>query len=401
MRYRLRDFKIEIEELSYDNRAEKDILYSKLLRYRKDCSEFRHELGESDETYKSCKKMVTSFKKKYSDIDRTFYTIKVSHRRLKKERVIEFVDRKGLRGTIGQTCVEVIAELNRSRTKTKEDFSKNIQWKEGRVYVNGERVQYKYSLIGLVHSKKGVFINLKQKHLVSNFFTAKKPKTKDNYIGVEIECYLKHSRDDIAAALFREDINLANKVHVKDDGSLRPQGTEKGVELAVLDTEEGIKETIISIGKVLKELNVRVGTACGLHVHIDMRHRIAEISFNNLVKLERIFYNMQPSERETNDYCRKTFSSNVYKSLRRGERYMAINSQSLQQHDTIEVRMHEGTADADVINNWITLLTKVCSIDKKITKTYRSIKSLCKENGFKKEIEDYINKRIKKYERAA
>ena len=343
--------------------------------------------------------IIKKFKDKYESMSKVFYNISLKHKNSRESDVQEYVGKEHIKNTIKTLKTNINTKIKEKRQALKKLKKKT---KSGRITLaNGNTIEYSYKLTEGIHHSKNVFLTLKNKHLLDAFFKSKKPETDEHYIGVEIECYIKGSHKNLAQALMSEDNELSKKVTIKADGSLRRQEGEINTELAIIDTEENIHETLKSIEKVLEDFEIRVDDSCGLHVHLDMRNKIAELCFHNLVKMQTIFYKMQPKERETNQYCRKTESSNVFKMLRQGERYRGINPCSLENLQTIEIRLHEGTYKAEEINNWINLLLRICSIETKIVKSYRSIKSICKKFGFKAEVESYVESRIKTYEVAS
>jgi len=392
----LSPFKVEIQEMSYDNRDERIKLYKKIIRYKKDIKDIRKELSKEDSSYIAMIDVVKKYKDKLKEMDSVFYSISLTHKNSGITKKEDYINRQDIKDRI----TSIRHAINDEISKKRSELIKNTRIKKtGLIKLsNGTEVSYLYYLTSGVHHSNNVFISIKNKRYLDSFFKCKKPKTDDNYIGVEIECYIKGSHKDLAKQFLSYDMSLKDKITIKGDGSLRRQEGETSTELAILDTEEGINKTLKNIQAVLDNNNTRIDDSCGLHVHLDMRNKIAELCFHNLVKMQNIFYKMQPGKREENQYCRKTRSTNIFKIINERERYLGINPLSLENHQTLEIRLHEGTYKAKEINNWIVFLLKVCSIDKKITKSYRSIKSICKDFMFNNEVEKYVETRIKKYE---
>jgi hypothetical protein len=98
-----------------------------------------------------------------------------------------------------------------------------------------------------------------------------------------------------------------------------------------------------------------VNQTCGLHVHFDMTNETAE-SRENIVKwwcvLEPIIFSTVPYHRYTSTYCKPNAGS----TTQHIQRYHALNLTALNKFDTYEVRVHQGTLDADIIKSWIAFL---------------------------------------------
>ena len=54
-------------------------------------------------------------------------------------------------------------------------------------------------------------------------------------------------------------------------------------------------------------------------------------------------------------------------------RYNVVNAHSFFKHQTIEVRVHDGTVDPVVINNWIRFLVKIADYDKTIENSVKNV----------------------------
>lgn len=212
------------------------------------------------------------------------------------------------------------------------------------------------------------------------------PRNKENHVGVELECLSKLDRRAVAANLVMA--GLQDYCTVKYDSSIDLEGHhEYDVEVCVIAPQKKIYSVVKKVCKVLKSIGCKVNKSCGLHVHLDMRTRQEKKAFKNLVtnlpKLEK----MVTKSRIDGSFCRRNktvdldlvLNANSYNYYDESDeqipysehqaepfeedRYLAINPWSLEKHNTIEVRMHQGSIDATRINKWIKTLVTV--VDKK------------------------------------
>lgn len=138
-----------------------------------------------------------------------------------------------------------------------------------------------------------------------------------------------------------------------------------------------------------KELNNRkykVNQSCGMHVHIKIIKTTDYLKkiFLFYSKFEDYFFNMLPQSRQNNHYCyrinmiydainkdffnidkmldfeKKLYECQNYRRIRQLEeekynnkRYCWINFHSIFYRGTLEIRNHNGTIDANKINNWV------------------------------------------------
>lgn len=194
-------------------------------------------------------------------------------------------------------------------------------------------------------------------------YSDKHPKTEDKYIGIEIECIIPSNwsyESDLIA--YRKYLSIAS------DGSINCEDMESeedakgnkyhwiGKEFRILAKESELENVVKQVTHILVEHGAQVNTSCGLHVHFDMRHttdtdrqEIYSKLYHSLALLKTIV----PSARLKNQYCRiNTENTPAYN----GDRYKAINPVSYQRHRTFEVRLFNGTVNAEKILNWVNLL---------------------------------------------
>lgn len=189
----------------------------------------------------------------------------------------------------------------------------------------------------------------------------KRPISKDNHVGVEIECMIdaSNSLDSFYDAIIKA--KLDSKVCVKDDGSIKADDGKRSLELTVCDDETEIFTTIDKVTGILSQFEVAVNKSCGLHVHLDARNREAETMAERLIAAQPLLYSMVPPSRRSNAYCTPTHPEHTIEAP--GERYKGINLNAYDAHSTIEVRLHSGTHESRKINNWIKLLLRIIDVE--------------------------------------
>lgn len=132
---------------------------------------------------------------------------------------------------------------------------------------------------------------------------------------------------------------------------------DRGYELRVICEQSEVSYVMRQVGKLLKELNAYVNPSCGLHVHLDMRNRKAHKCFLALLKKQPEMQKLVAPYRLESNYCKP---AKKYHWLD-GERYYAINSDSMTDLKTLEIRLHEGTVSAKKIISWVNYLTNIIS----------------------------------------
>jgi len=222
-----------------------------------------------------------------------------------------------------------------------------------------------YTTIGGTFTQPGVIMTLVGVAQIERMNKPKKPKEDDKrtFVGVELELISKKSREDMKKALAKE--FLGGFVYLKDDSSIsRELNTDFTHEITVLAPQTEIKAIIKRLCSVLNsnEVGSYVNNSCGLHVHLDARHRNKAVMYNNLVKALPMLKNLVPRTRtmseQGNRYCRLNETA-VYEDSST-DRYYAINGRNAyDKYRTIEIRMHSGSTNAAKINNWIDIL---CSL---------------------------------------
>lgn len=173
----------------------------------------------------------------------------------------------------------------------------------------------------------------------------KSPALKGKLIGVELEYYPANGGVAYGTRGLTEQVG---------DGSLDHGGRE----IRKL-TWAGVDGRLI--GVVGLKLNGRVNSACGLHVHIDVRHLDGtqrHETYERLIKFYPFLKKLVPKSRLRNQYCKWVDNRNT------GCRYAAINYRAASSHGTFEFRCQGGTINALKVETWALLcqhLVKVAS----------------------------------------
>jgi hypothetical protein len=228
-----------------------------------------------------------------------------------------------------------------------------------------------------------------------------KPKTKDNYIGLEIECIFPRYNNptdlvflgdyDLYAAELRnwfQALNIKDHAVVGYDNSIEgreydvlidnpdwdeeypddePEEIEAkdiGIEIRLLMKESEVEKILSKALHVVHRLKGYVNSSCGLHVHLDMRQRDFKSSLVRLYDMQTVMFDLVDESRIENKYCTPLTKEELDGILEYGhknldERYKSINALSMEEHTTIEVRLHHGTINYWEILPWIKWLVKV------------------------------------------
>lgn len=217
--------------------------------------------------------------------------------------------------------------------------------------------------------------------------------------GVELECLVPCSYHEVVEALRAAGVpacapgythRTTSEWKVVSDGSVHTTrqvlGSRMvGAELVspILRGEDGFAQ-LRKVCDVLVRLGATVNRSCGLHVHVGATTETPAF-FRNLVKLYAqaegaLDTVVSPSRRgSANAYCgslrdrvshsRLDQATNLAQvtsavgqsstSPRSAGRYCKLNLQSFWQHGTVEFRQHQGTVEADKVDNWTRLVLKM------------------------------------------
>ena len=251
----------------------------------------------------------------------------------------------------------------------------------------------KVKKLEMCYLEPNTFVKLAHRRVRTKMQSAKQPSGTDRYIGVEIELSAKENREQVCDALF--EAGVGKYIHVKHDGSITVS-TEypHEHEITVLVKESEYRDIINKICKCLNEvLHCKVDKSCGLHVHLDMRHRDPAIPYSNLVTMQNYLYAMCPANRKNSKYS-IPMKSKTWKIS--SNHYDGISSNAYQKYKTIELRMHGGTIQAKKINSWIALLTGIVNAPL-ITSTPKTIKEAGSLLNLSSDVVTYVEGRIAKF----
>lgn len=174
---------------------------------------------------------------------------------------------------------------------------------------------------------------------------------------------------------------------VKTDGSV----SGESIELNTMPAKGGVYHKQMDILKeAFKTVKAKANNSCGLHVHVDCR----DLQPRHLFKLANIWACVEDEMTElikpgraANNFCKKftdtskkswlekkfnldsTLASNKERILNHfsHDRYHALNFTALNTHNTVEFRLHHGTANAEIIRNWGILCSEIVEYSKTCT----------------------------------
>lgn len=192
-----------------------------------------------------------------------------------------------------------------------------------------------------------------QKNVLAMLRQAKRPDENVRSVGIEIECFIPRSAD--MTKLYP----VAQYVNITTDGSIQgyPSGYA-GVEFRICAPAYKMVEVITQMCAILKVIGAKVNTSCGLHVHLDQRNRTPEDIqkiFANFIRAQNLLLEVVPQSRRENHFCKKHRGTD-FQSAMYGQRYKIVNASAYRKHKTIEIRLFNGTVNAEKIINWIKTL---------------------------------------------
>lgn len=207
--------------------------------------------------------------------------------------------------------------------------------------------------------------------------------------GVELEtCVPDYSTTESDIA-YRFDENSNGEPHVHGDGSIDAFDSDNGLEVAtpVLRFNNGGKEYIEELCKVLQENGAYVNKSCGMHVHIggeNMSFEAIRSLWALYIAFEDVLESLVPQSRRSNYYCgsfRSKFSinkvlraknapmmermwydvvnnsqANARKQVKHdNSRYHFLNLHSYFKDGHYEIRSHSGTVNPIKVLEWVRL----------------------------------------------
>ena len=213
-------------------------------------------------------------------------------------------------------------------------------------------------------------------------------------LGIELE-FVATAGSDIVS-WDHEDYPVHPWLYFKGDGSIRPnRDSEQLAQYQELTwfINGSSSNDWKNMEQVLKSMTANgagVNNSCGNHVHIDMRHRSAQSAMRTASKIRDAI----------NTWAHRTVSftraHNTYCGIDRehqGNRYTAVNTQCISEHQTVEVRLGMPTLNFYKLKYW-------CAFMQYLAKPYTSVGSLEEfmESDADIGLKHYVFKRILKFE---
>lgn len=214
-----------------------------------------------------------------------------------------------------------------------------------------------------------------------------------SFVGVEIEFI-----SDSGESHFKrraEEMKIKN-FNIGSDGSIKFESEDypdhMGHEIRILmeNSEPYIKTQLKKLCTLLSNNDAFVNSSCGLHVHLDVRHKSPEEREEIGERFKRclsVLSSLVPKSRRDNSYCRLQKSAS--------DRYSAINMTAINKYSTIEIRLHSGTVDFLKIYNWIRLLNLIK--DTKNSKTFKSLDEMIEVLKMPDDLAMFYYNRYKKF----
>jgi hypothetical protein len=221
-----------------------------------------------------------------------------------------------------------------------------------------------------------------------------------NYVGIEVEFIYTGNDKALRDELIKN--KLHKNVRIEGDGSLRAchNSNYSTAELQIIAKTTEVESVMNRLQKVMDNPSIDgyANRSCGTHVHLDMRHRDHVLVFKNLVRIQDILRGCQPIGRLKNTHC-KPNKSDVFGDD--SNRYLVVNPNSFSKHNTVEVRIHEGTVDAESIINWVKFLDSIASTTQEIpVNKFKTTQELVMATNIEIPVNsmNYVDSRIKRFQ---
>lgn len=253
---------------------------------------------------------------------------------------------------------------------------------------------------GVFHEPQGL-LKLYELSLRDSLDQIKKPTdAMANYVGIEVEFIYSGNMDALKDQLIKN--KLHKNVRIEGDGSLRAchNSNYSTAELQVIAKTDEVESVMMRLQKVMDNplIDGYANRSCGTHIHLDMRNRNHVLAFRNLVRIQDILRGCQPIGRLKNTHC-KPNKSDVHGE--ESNRYLVVNPNSYTKHSTIEVRIHEGTVDAQSIINWVKFLDSIVSTTQEIpVNKFKTTRELVSATNIQIPVNsmNYVDARIEKFQ---
>lgn len=249
-----------------------------------------------------------------------------------------------------------------------------------------------YYKSGNVYDKAGTFAKINKRLKASDLILSnKRPYTNSKYVGVEIEMYSKYDRNQLNTELTKA--GLGRNVSLITDSSIKDYGDKHPLEVRILATERTVDSVLKRTLEVLKKAEAEVNLSCGLHVHLDMRHRKVNKAFRNLINAQDMLFKFCHKSRSESRYCKKVLTTDFNRAVKNRDHYDAISADAYRKHKSLEIRMLEGSLDHDKITNWIKLLVGIVE-SKGFSPQYDADRFLKQLKSFSTEQKDYFKQQL-------
>ncbi len=224
----------------------------------------------------------------------------------------------------------------------------------------------------------------------------KVPKTRDTYVGIELEYASTLSIQQIAELI--ADAGLHDSIRVMRDGSIVPEGPfVHQIEFCILAKFSELNSVLEKFKAILDPAKFLANNSCGFHVHLDAREKDVHRMFHNLVCMQSLLFKMAAAHRQESRYCVPISSPNFNEidETAINAHYDAISKSAYYKHRTIEIRIHESTTDLTSVSKWVTLLKKIADYSGEMLEFASlggAINQLAKIN-LEPELVEYVNQK--------
>lgn len=193
--------------------------------------------------------------------------------------------------------------------------------------------------------------------------------------GIELETVVSNDNgDDLYRVVAEKNLPYG----FKSDGSIEAGNDGRGREIysnEILGYTK-LDRSIKAMSKIMRHYEVKVNNSCGFHVHISNKRFFNATNIKRIVhvwaSLEDVLMTTQPKSRFNNGYCQRLLRDFIMRDqdlprakealvneLGHRDRYFTLNLRALEDHGTIECRLHSGTTDSIKIMAWVDLLLAI------------------------------------------
>lgn len=258
---------------------------------------------------------------------------------------------------------------------------------------------------GGVFTEAGSLLKAYEESLKIGLKTPKKPVDKiANYVGIEIEFIYKGDQSALDLLLIKQKLN--RYVDLTTDGSVKACHSQTGyqsAEMRVLCKMRDVASVLSRLANVFNhpKIDAYTNRTCGLHVHVDMRNRAVNFSYKNFVRVQNLLRGSQPVGRISNTHCKANTKDTLdIVAGEETERYSVVNAAAFKKHQTLEIRIHEGTTNCEDILNWVNFIDAVASHTSEIpSNTFTKASEIVTAYGVKIPMESikYVDSRIERF----